>query len=364
MSSEQRDEDFRPNSLTMRTPLLRRPSDLEEWQYPGTGTTERLAVSAATSPSINHPSTPMSPMAADRSSGDDDVLEKRMRNGSYRELPVNKFDHDEDIHPHLLGQIPATAISGNDILSSCLYTCGLTAAAAGVWAPVSMFTVVAMLYLFRSVYSEVCTALPLNGGAYNGLLNTTSKATASIAACLTILSYMATGVVSAADACQYLQTVWTELDVYAATIILLGFFAVLSLIGITESSVVATTIFCVHFITLSVLLITSFLWVATNGFTVLRENFADQNDYHPSVAKALVRTSRVVVVVAVMVVGGVLLALPFSLCVYFVSLSQSPSPSPSVFLPLCVYGCRSPSPSRLHPQADHSLSASSPSLVS
>jgi hypothetical protein len=52
-----------------------------------------------------------------------------------------------------------------------------------------------VLFLFRAIYSEVGTALPLNGGAYNCLLNATSKFVASLAACLTILSYTATAVV-------------------------------------------------------------------------------------------------------------------------------------------------------------------------
>lgn len=55
------------------------------------------------------------------------------------------------------------------------------------------------------IYGEVVTALPLNGGAYNALLNTTSKSVASVAACLAILSYIATGVVSATEACEYLN---------------------------------------------------------------------------------------------------------------------------------------------------------------
>ncbi len=37
----------------------------------------------------------------------------------------------------------------------------------------------------------------MNGGSYNVLINTTSKAIASIAACLGVISYIATGVVSA-----------------------------------------------------------------------------------------------------------------------------------------------------------------------
>ncbi len=71
-----------------------------------------------------------------------------------------------------------------------------------MFAPAAMALVAATLYLFRRVYGEAVTALPLNGGAYNVLLNTTSKGTASLAACLTILSYVATGVVSAASAAQ------------------------------------------------------------------------------------------------------------------------------------------------------------------
>ena len=76
----------------------------------------------------------------------------------------------------------------------------------------AMAMVIVMLYFFRFVYGEVCTALPLNGGAYNALLNTTSKSTASLAACLTSLSYTATCVVSAGEAVQYLQLVAPSVD--------------------------------------------------------------------------------------------------------------------------------------------------------
>jgi hypothetical protein len=138
--------------------------------------------------------------------------------GSEQETEEEELKRLDD---HKLGEWTATAICGNDILSSCLYTSGLCAAYAGAWAPVALLAIVAMLHFFRSVYGEVGTALPLNGGAYNALLNTTSKQTASVAACLTILSYVATGVVSGTEACFYLRNVWTELDVYLATIILL-----------------------------------------------------------------------------------------------------------------------------------------------
>ncbi len=101
-----------------------------------------------------------------------------------------------------LGELSATAICGNDISSSCLYVSALAIAYAGQYAWVSLLIVALVLFLFRKIYGEVVGALPLNGGAYNALLNTTSKSTASIAATLTLLSYMATAVISAKKLCK------------------------------------------------------------------------------------------------------------------------------------------------------------------
>eukprot|EP00466_Bigelowiella_natans_P003717 jgi/Bigna1/84015/fgenesh1_pg.120_\ len=92
----------------------------------------------------------------------------------------------------LLGELPATAICGNDITSSCLYVCGLCAADAGVYAPLAVCLVIATLYLFRNIYVEVCSALPMNGGTFSVLLHTTTKKIAAAAACMSILSYVAT----------------------------------------------------------------------------------------------------------------------------------------------------------------------------
>jgi hypothetical protein len=47
------------------------------------------------------------------------------------------------------------------------------------------------LVTFRRIYAEVVGAIPLNGGAYNVLLNTATKRLAAFAATLTILSCMA-----------------------------------------------------------------------------------------------------------------------------------------------------------------------------
>jgi len=54
-----------------------------------------------------------------------------------------------------LGTWSATAICGNDIMSSCLYTSGIVAVKAGKLAPVALAIVAALLYLYRFIYGEV-----------------------------------------------------------------------------------------------------------------------------------------------------------------------------------------------------------------
>jgi len=95
----------------------------------------------------------------------------------------------------------------------------------------------------------------LNGGAYNVLLNCTSKFIASIAACLTLVSYIATAVVSASSAVAYGQNLWSGLDPSWAVMALLGFFCLLTLFGLKESANVALFIFVLHIGTMSLLVI-------------------------------------------------------------------------------------------------------------
>jgi amino acid transporter len=169
-------------------------------------------------------------------------------------IEVRKLSSGQE---HKLGQVKATAICGNDITSSCLYVSALCALSAGKYAPIALGIVAVVLYLFRRIYAEVGSALPLNGGAYNVLLNTTSKAKASLAACLTLLSYTATAVISANEAMHYAHNLVPAINVIWATIVLLGLFAGLNLLGITESAVVAVGIFAIHILTLVVLCLLS-----------------------------------------------------------------------------------------------------------
>ncbi len=176
-------------------------------------------------------------------------------------------------HPKKLKQLAATAICGNDITSSCLYVSALTIVYAGQYAWISLLLVSAILFLYRKIYGEVVGALPLNGGAYNVLLNTTSKSNASVAAALTILSYMATAVISATEAMHYLHSIFHQVPVLIATVGLLAFFLFLTILGISESSVVAIVIFIIH-ISSMLLLIGAGIWfVAHNGLDILSINF-------------------------------------------------------------------------------------------
>ena len=117
--------------------------------------------------------------------------------------------------------------------------------------------VAGVLYLFRSVYAEVGSALPLNGGTYTVLLNTTNKRVAAGAAVLTLLSYVATAVISAGEAMHYAHNLWHGLPVFEATVALLALFAFLNILGISESAVVALLIFVFHIGTLTVLSLAS-----------------------------------------------------------------------------------------------------------
>ena len=172
-----------------------------------------------------------------------------------------------------LNQLEATAISGNDISSSCLYVSALAIFYAGQYAWISLLIVALVLFFFRKIYGEVVGALPLNGGAYNALLNTTKKSTASLAAALTVLSYMATAVLSASEAVKYAASIWEVIPVLPVTIGVLLIFMSLVILGIGESSKVAIAIFLFHLVSLTLLCGFCIYHFFTNGFDILIANF-------------------------------------------------------------------------------------------
>lgn len=186
------------------------------------------------------------------------------------------FQIDETLHRKengrvLLQELEATAISGNDILSSTFYVSGLVTLSAGKLAPLCLLLVGFVLYLFRGIYHETVMALPCNGGTYNILLNCTSKQVASMAAVFAIIAYITTGVVSAIEAIAYLQTVLPEdaINTQVATILLLAFFCILTNLGMQESAFVAKAIFVVHVGTLTVLTVFGIIFMCFNPHRIL-----------------------------------------------------------------------------------------------
>jgi amino acid transporter len=173
-----------------------------------------------------------------------------------------------------LGELSSTAICGNDISSSVLYVSALAIGFAGQYAWITLLIVAVVLFLFRKIYGEVVGAIPLNGGAYNALLNTTNKSTASLAATLTILSYMATAVISANEAMHYLHSVFPIVPIILATIFLLSIFAALAIMGITESAKVAIGIFIFHLFSLFLLTVFIGLFLMENGFSQFLNNWS------------------------------------------------------------------------------------------
>ncbi len=174
---------------------------------------------------------------------------------------------------HKLNQFFATAICGNDILSSILYVSGIAIAFAGVYAPLVLLAIAFVLLLYKSVYTEVVEALPVNGGAYNCLLNGTQKVVAAIAGITTFLSYVATAVISAKIAIEYLNTLF-PIPVLLSTIILLFGFALLVVVGIRDSARVAGIIFVLHIVSLITIVVLGYLHFRT-GTSVFVQNFFD-----------------------------------------------------------------------------------------
>lgn len=172
-----------------------------------------------------------------------------------------------------LNELSATAICGNDISSSVLYVSALAIAFAGQYAWITLLIVSFVLFLFRKIYGEVVGALPLNGGAYNALLNTTSKSTASFAATLTLLSYMATAVISGNEAIHYLHHIIPGMPIIPVTIVLLGLFSLLVIGGISESAKVAIGIFIFHLVSLLILSSAILYYLFQNDVATFFENW-------------------------------------------------------------------------------------------
>lgn len=178
-------------------------------------------------------------------------------------------------------------------------------------APIGLILVTIMLYLFRKVYSEAVTAIPVNGGTYNIVLNTAQKKTAAFVSCLSILSYTATAIISAFDGVVYLSLLWPSVgqllssllfctwsfltllaDIRGFTILVLSVFAVIVICGVGESSYVSMVMFVIHIGILSLLIIWGFAYGCQDNFQVFKDNMnTPYPDIYSSSGQLLARNS-------------------------------------------------------------------------
>ncbi|KAI9280283.1 amino acid permease-domain-containing protein [Umbelopsis sp. AD052] len=190
----------------------------------------------------------------------------------------------------LIGQWRATSISGNDLIASVLYSLGPCMVQAGQFSAISMALVALLMYPAKNIMTEVCTALPLNGGIYSAMLNSSSKWLAGVVASVLILDYLATCVVSAASAAAYLAAevaLPDKLPAFALAIIIMVAFALIAFLGIRESSTVALIIFLFHLITMLTLLIASIIHWGQVGNATLIANWNYPYPENSSAAKMI-----------------------------------------------------------------------------
>jgi amino acid transporter len=196
--------------------------------------------------------------------------------------PSDLQQYDEKkLNKTTIGQWRATSIAGNDLIASVLYSIGPCAVQAGKYAPISMLLIALLMYPMKRIITEVATSLPLNGGTYNALLNTTTKTAAAIAACLSVLDYLATCVVSASTASAYLAaevTLPEKLTPFVLTIIILIAFSLICILGLKESSTLTLSIFTLHSITLTAVIITSIVAWGKYGSQTLIDNWTQVPD--------------------------------------------------------------------------------------
>lgn len=147
----------------------------------------------------------------------------------------------EPKHKHILDVYRSIAIAGNDLLASVLYTTGIVATACGQLAPFALLMGCLALFPYRRIFKECGTALPLNGGVYVAMLNSSSKFTATFAASCSLISYSATAVVSAASCSSYAAGEFGDFPQIPVTIAIMAFFGLLVFFGVKDSANVAVS---------------------------------------------------------------------------------------------------------------------------
>jgi len=156
---------------------------------------------------------------------------------------------------HLLPWYLGAGIVGADIGTSVFYSTGILFPYVGYATPLFILFVCLMMFFFKATYEEGCSVSPFNGGAYTMILQTMGRKFAFVVGSLTILSYIATAVVSALAGAFYLSSFFQTAGLPALSIpqiVWFGFipllvFGLLNIKGINEPAKIVLLISVFHF---------------------------------------------------------------------------------------------------------------------
>ena len=166
--------------------------------------------------------------------------------------------HTQPVPPHAaLNWWLAAGIVGADIGTSVLYSTGILYPLVGFAAPFFILMVVLAMWIFKITYQEGCSVNPINGGAYAMVLTTVGRRSGLAIGSLTILSYLATAVVSALSGAFYVSSLWggnwPAWQIFLVAAVPIVGFACLNLFGLKESAKLVFGLAAFHFFLLLVM---------------------------------------------------------------------------------------------------------------
>lgn len=191
-----------------------------------------------------------------------------------REAARQEVEAKEIKASSLLGQFRAAAVAGNAVTGSIFYALPSVFAVGGVWTPVCLVLAALLMIPVLAVIHGLTSGLKgSTAGSYSYLLNVAGRTLALIAGAVTILDAISTGAVSAATAAAYVSAEANGFSMQGLTVIFLVVLSATCLVGLRDSSTLALSMFTLHILTITALLIASAVAWGRTGNAVLQANW-------------------------------------------------------------------------------------------
>jgi len=172
-----------------------------------------------------------------------------------------------------LNQLEATALSGNDTLSSVLYISALTVVFAGKYAWISILIVGIIFFLYKKMYSNISDYYLFNGGVYNISFLNSGKLVSIFTAIISLLTFLTITTISVSESTSYLGGIIPDLPNDFYSIVLVSIIFIFSLIGVKITSKFSVLILIVFLLTILIVFGFGFFFLFENGFETLFLNF-------------------------------------------------------------------------------------------